>query len=54
MYIQNGRHVLEEFYGTVNGHIEHIGNTFSFEAYLESLVVIAFTSAYLAWYEYVR
>ena len=39
-FTQDVGHVLEEFAGLVDGHVEYIGNALTLEAYLEGFAVV--------------
>ena len=51
--MENVRHVLEELYGLVDGHLQHVGNAFSLEAHFERFAVVAFAVARFAGHEHV-
>ena len=46
--LQYGRHILEELYRLVDGHIQHVGNALALIAHLKRLAVVAFAVTYLA------
>ena len=53
-FLENLGLVLEEFHGLVDGHVEHVGDAFAFEAHFECLAVIAFSVTNFAGHEHVR
>ena len=50
---QNGRYVLEELHGLIDGHVEYVGYRFPLEAHFKRFAVVAFTVAHLARYHHV-
>ena len=53
-FIENLRHVLEEFHRLVDGHVEYIGDTLALVAYLQGFTIVSFAVAYLAWHVDIR
>ena len=47
---QDGWHVLEEFHGLVDRHVEHVGYGLAFVAHLQCLAVVAFAVTHLTGY----
>ena len=52
--IQDLRNVFKEFYGTVDCHVQYIGNRFSLETYFQCFPVITFAVTYFTRHIYVR
>ena len=52
-FVQDVGHVFEELYGTVDGHVEHIGDGLALEADFQRLAVVSLAVAYLAWHQYI-
>ena len=51
--LEDARHILEKLHSLIDGHVEHVGNTFPFIAHLERLAVVSFAVAHFAGHEYV-
>ena len=47
--VENLRHVLEELYCLVDGHIQYIGDALSLVSYFQRLTVVTLAVAYLTW-----
>ena len=47
------RHVLKEFHGLVDGHVQDIGYRLALVSYLKRFAVIAFAVAHFAWNHHV-
>ena len=51
--IKDIRYIFKELHGTVDGHVQHIGNGFSLEAYFQRLAVVSLAVTHFARYEYI-
>ncbi len=51
--LEYGGLVLEELHGTVDGHVEHVGDALALEAHLERLAVVALAVTLLAGHHHV-
>ena len=52
-FVEDVGHVFEELHGLVDGHVQHVGDALSFEAHLQSLVVVALAVAGFAGHEHI-